>query len=390
MKKKILAVTGIRSEYDILYPVIDILRKDKNFRVKIVACGAHLSAWHGYTLKKIEEDGFEIAAKINYLFMTNNEIQRAKGTGLLIKALAHTIEKEKPDFLLVVGDREESIATAVVGNYMGILVAHIGGGDTVYGNADDPIRFAVSKLVHIHFTIAEQYAKNLIKIGEDKFRVFWTGNPGLDNIKNTPNMEFRKINNFLKYNKLGKKGYVVLIEHPLSSVKKDSYRQMKITLKAVEEFCQENKIKTIGIFPNTDPGSLDIAIAIKEHNKSKYIKFYKTLPREIFVNLIRNALALIGNSSMGFLEGPFYKLPVVNIGDRQRGRLNAGNVMFVKHNKEEIKKALFKACFKRNYRNYIKKIKNPFGDGVASLKIRDILLSIDTKEKEWYIKEKLC
>ena len=127
MKRKILAITGIRSEYDILYPVIDVLRKDSNFEVKIVVCGAHLTDWHGFTLKQIEKDGFKIADKINYLSMTDKKTQRAEGTGILTQALSRTVERENPDFILVVGDREESIAAAIVGNYMNVLVAHIGG-----------------------------------------------------------------------------------------------------------------------------------------------------------------------------------------------------------------------------------------------------------------------
>ena len=134
MKKKILAITGIRSEYDILYPVLKELHNHDNFDLKIVVAGAHLSNWHGFTLNKIEEDGFCIVDKIDYLLMTNRKTQRAKGIGLLIEGLTQTVEREEPDFLIFVGDREESIATCIVGNYMDVLVAHIGGGDPVYGN----------------------------------------------------------------------------------------------------------------------------------------------------------------------------------------------------------------------------------------------------------------
>lgn len=388
-KRKILAITGIRSEYDILYPVVDMLRRDNNFEVKLIVSGAHLSDWHGFTLKKIEEDGFEIAEKIDYLLMTNRKTQRAKGVGVLTYALSQTVEREKADFLLVVGDREESIAAAIVGNYMDVLVAHIGGGDSAYGNADDPVRFAVSKLAHIHFATAKQYAENLIKLGEEEFRVFCAGNPAFDNIKNTPHLSVGKISNFFNFD-VYEQSYIVLIKHPLSSERENAYSQMKITLESIEEFCSENNVKVIGIYPNTDPGSYDILKVIEEFIDSEYIKFYKTLPREIFVNTMRNSLALVGNSSMGILEAPFYKLPVVNIGNRQKGRLNAGNVEFVNYDKEEIKKALNKACFDESYRDHIKKLKNPYGDGQASQKIKDILLSINTNAKKWYIKKKLC
>jgi len=388
-KLKVLAITGIRSEYDILYPVINTLRKDSRFEVKVVVCGAHLSSWHGFTFKKIEEDGFTIAGKIDYLNMTNRTIQRARDVGLLTQGLAAVVEKENPDFLLVVGDREESIATAIVGNYMEVLVAHVGGGDPVYGNADDPIRFAVSKLAHIHFATAKEYAKNLLKIGEDVFRVFNSGNPALDNIKNTPAVSIEELKKYLDFD-ISEGNYLVFIKHPLSSEKEDSSKQMEISLEALEEFCKTNNLKVIGSYPNTDPGAIDILKAVERFSGSQYIRFYKTLPRKIFINLMRKALALAGNSSMGILEAPFYKLPVVNIGNRQRGRLNAGNLEFVRHDKEEIKKALERACFDKDYRTHVKDLINPYGEADSAQKIRDALLSVDLNEKKWYLKEVLC
>ena len=386
-KKKILAITGIRSEYDILFPVIDTLRKDKRFNVKVVVSGAHLSDWHGFTLKKIEEDAFKIADKIDCLLMTDRKVQRAKGVGILISALTQTVEREKPDFLLVIGDREESISTAIVGNYLGILTAHIGGGDTVYGNADDPVRFAVSKLAHIHFAIAKEYAKNLKNIGEERFRIFNVGNPALDNISNTANISIKKVSNFLDFD-ISDKNYMVLIQHPLSSEKEEAYRQMETTLKALKKFCIEKHFKVVGIYPNTDPGSYDIIKIIESYKNEPFIRFYKTLPREIFVNLMRNAKVSVGNSSMGILEAPFYKLPVVNIGNRQKGRLNAGNVKFVAHNINSIKNVLEKACFNKQYRKKITNVVNPYGNGYAAEKIKKVFVDIDLNDKRWYVKKR--
>lgn len=386
--KKFLAITGIRSEYDILYPVIKKLSETPDFDVKVVVSGAHLSDWHGNTVEKVEEDGFEIADKIDSLLMTNRKTQRAKGVGILTQALCQTVEREQPDFLLVVGDREESIATAVVGNYMDILVAHIGGGDPVYGNADDPIRFAVSKLAHIHFVTSRSYAENLKRIGEEEFRIFFAGNPAYANIANTDRISLEEVSSILNFD-ISDNRYVVLLKHPLSSEKESAYKQMKITLQAIQEFAEETNIKVVGIYPNTDPGSYDILNAIEEL-KSDRIKFYKTLSRNIFVNLMRNTLALIGNSSMGILEAPFYKLPVVNIGNRQKGRLNAGNVEFVDHDIELIKKKLSKACFDKGYRKHIAELENPYGDEKAPERIRDVLLSIDLNDRKWHIKRKLC
>ena len=384
-KKTILVVTGIRSDYDILFPVIDSLRKDEEFEVKVVVCGTHLSDWHGNTEKVIKEDGFNIVERIDYLLMTNRITQRSKGTGNLIAALTQTVEREKPDFIMFVGDREESIASCVVANYMNVLCVHIGGGDTVYGNADDPIRFACSELAHIHFATSKAYANNLLSIGEEPRRVCFSGNPALKNIKDTPLIGLDLLSKELG---VDLKEYIVILKHPLSSVKEEAYRQMKVTLEAIEDFIEETGLKAIGIYPNTDPGSYDILKAIEEI-KNTNIFFYKTLKRDIFVNLMRKAKLLIGNSSMGILEAPFYKIPVVNVGERQKGRLNAGNVEFVNYVKEEIVTSLHKAAFNKIYRRKIRALKNPYGRGDADIKILKFLKKVDLQDKSWYIKRKI-
>jgi GDP/UDP-N,N'-diacetylbacillosamine 2-epimerase (hydrolysing) len=387
MKKKVLAVTGIRSEYDILYPVLRELKGREGFELKIAVTGAHLSDWHGFTLDKIKQDGFEVAELIDYLLMTNRKTQRAKGVGLLIEGLTQTVERLKPDFLLFVGDREESIATCIVGNYMDVLVAHIGGGDPVFGNADDPVRLACSKLAHIHFATAEQYAENIRKLGEEDFRICFSGNPALNNIAETEFMTRSQISEGLGMD-VEHCEYVVVLKHPLSSELEDAYTQMKITMEALKNFTEKHGMKAVGIYPNTDPGSYDIIKAINDSCDDN-IKFYKTLPRELFVNLMRNARALIGNSSMGILEAPFYKLPVINVGNRQQGRLNAGNVEFVHYDRDFIGRALEKACFDDVYRAKVKDLKNPYGDGNAHKVIADFLEQINPDDRKWYIKRKL-
>lgn len=387
--KKILAVTGIRSEYDIIYPVLKELNSHQNFDLKVVVTGAHLSDWHGFSVEKIEKDGFEIVEKIDYLLMTNRKTQRSKGVGLLVSGLTQTVERENPDLLIFVGDREESIATSIVGSYMDVLVVHIGGGDTVYGNVDDPVRSACSKLAHIHFALAQQYADNIVNnLSEEKFRVCFSGNPAMSNILNTKVIEKKDISKFLKMN-INNSDYVVVLKHPLSSEMNDAYSQMKTTMQAIKEFSSEQNIKVIGIYPNTDPGSYDIINVIDEI-KDENIQFYKALPRDIFVNIMRNAKCLIGNSSMGIVEAPMYKLPVVNVGNRQKGRLNAGNVEFVGYDVENIKKALYKACYNIEYIKYVKNLENPYGDGFAHKKIVAFLDDIDLNDKKWYIKKNLC
>ena len=385
---KILAVTGIRSEYDYIFSVLDELRKS-NHKIKVAVSGAHLSHMHNETWKNIIKDRFVIADKIDSLISTNRLTQRSKGVSAIINGLTQTVERENPDILLVDGDREESIATAIVGNYMQKIVVHIGGGDPVSGNADDPLRFAVSKLSHVHCCTSLEYKKNLIKIGEEKFRIFNTGNPAYVNIDSVKKIKKGKLLKDLKVINHSKH-YLILIKHPLSSEYENSYNQMKKSLEAIKTFCFKNDFNAICIAPNSDPGSYEMIQAIKEFNHHDWFYYLQTLPRKYFVNLIRNAEVLVGNSSMGILEAPYYKIPVVNIGKRQLGRLNAGNVIFTTYNKNEIVNALEKSCFNKKFREKIKKIKNPYGDSSSAKKIRTTIESINLKDKKWYTKRSLC
>ena len=385
-KLKILVLTGIKSDYDILYPTVKELQS-RNHQVLIVASGAHLSDYHNNTYERIEKDGFQIIDKIDSLLSTDRSVQRSKGTGLLIQGLTQTVERTEPDFILVLGDREESIAAAVVGNYMEKLVVHIGGGDPVYGNADDPIRFAVSKLAHIHCCGAKAHAENLLKIGEEDFRIFLTGNAAYDNIDHEPEIKKQELMSQLD---ISSENYIVLIKHPLSSEVNEATEQIEIVLKSMEKFCKKNNFQVVCIPSNSDPGSYEMKLVIEKYSNANWLIQVDTLPRLQFVNLMRSAMALVGNSSMGILEAPHYKLPVVNIGNRQKGRLNAGNVEFVDYKPSKIFNAIEKACFDRSYRELIRSLKNPYGDGTAAKKICEALESVNFNDRKWYVKHKLC
>jgi len=383
-----IAVTGIRSEYDILYPIIDNLRL-LNHDISIVITGAHLSEHQGDTYKLILKDGFKIVDKIDTLFSTSRLIQRSKSVGLLVHGLSQVVERENPDFLLVIGDREESIATAIVGNYTNTLVVHVGGGDPVYGNSDDPIRFSVSKLAHLHCCFTSEYSKNLINIGEEDFRVVTTGNPSYTNIDNVDNISLNNLKLELNI-PIYKNKYLVLIKHPLSSEVKESKAQMEIVMQSLKLFCTDKKFCIVCITPNSDPGSQVMIDVVKKYSNEDWLYIVPTLSRRLFVNLMRHAQALVGNSSMGVLEAPHYKLPVVNIGNRQKGRLNAGNVKFVKYNNSDIYKAIENACFNKDYREKISKLYNPYGDGLSAKKVCKAIESIDLCDSKWYVKNKLC
>ena len=331
-KRKICVITGSRAEYGLLYWLMKEINDDDAIELQLVVTGMHLSEEFGNTYKEIEKDGFEIVDRIESLLSGNQESLRIKGLGIQIQGLVQTVMRIKPDFLLVLGDREESIATALVSTYMNIPLVHIAGGDRVVGNIDDQIRHSVTKLAHIHLTTNKESKDRVILLGEQRFRVHNVGNPGLDRLVKTKKLSQSQLSKNLNFELTKDEPYIVLIQHALSSEVDQAYQQMKITLEAVKQM----GLKTIISFPNSDAGGMEIIRAINEFERLPFIYTAKNIPRLEFVNLLRGAACLIGNSSAGILEAPLLKIPVVNIGNRQKSRLKPKNVVDVGANKKQI------------------------------------------------------
>jgi GDP/UDP-N,N'-diacetylbacillosamine 2-epimerase (hydrolysing) len=376
-KKVVLGVTGIRSEYDILSSVFKAIDEHEGLLLKVVVTGAHLSENFGYSIEEIEKDGFEIVDRIESLLSGNKESLRVKGLGIQLQGLVQTVLRVQPDFLLVLGDREESIAIALISTYMNIPLIHIAGGDRVVGNADDQIRHAVTKLAHIHLTTNSESKERVLRLGEQEFRVHNVGNPGLDRLVGVETLSLAQISRNINFDVAEDEPYIILIQHPISSEIKDAYYQMKITLDAIKAI----GIKTIISFPNSDAGGLEIIRAIKECDSVPFIYIAKNIPRADFVNLLRNAACLVGNSSAGILEAPLLRLPVINIGNRQKGRLHAENVQFVPHEKSAIISAIKTAVYDESYISVVNRCRNPYGDGNSSYKIANIIANTVIDEK---------
>ena len=373
----ILGVTGIRSDYDIMSSVFRAIKNHPDLELKLVATGAHLSEEYGNTIDDIYNDGFEIEEKIESLISGDALSSRVKGLGVQLQGLVQSVDRIKPDFLLVLGDREESITTALVGAYMNIPVAHLCGGDRAIGNVDDQVRHAVTKLAHLHFVTNNESATRVAKMGEQAFRIFNVGNPGLDRLVEIPFLNSKQLSNSLVFEIEDNEPLILLIQHAISSETKEAYKQMRETLEAIQDL----KIKTILTYPNSDAGGQQMIRAIKEFDSLPFLHIAKNIPRLEFINLMRRASCMIGNSSAGILEAPILKLPVINIGNRQRGRLHSENVEFVSHNKLEIIFAIKKAIYNQTYRDIVSRCSNPYGDGKSSKRIADILSSIAIEEK---------
>lgn len=372
-QRKILAVTGARSEYDILYPVLEKLNHDPEFELQVLVTGAHLSENFGRTVQYIEQDGFTIADRVYNLINTDQKIGRIISLGQQISGLAQCFDRIRPDIILIVGDREEAISVSLTGAYMDIAVAHIAGGDvTKDGNIDNSVRYAASKMSHIHFTILEQHRQTLLKLGEDDWRIHTVGNPALDRFLSLPDLSKVELSNNLGFD-IANDDYLVLIQHPIITDFENEGKHIRATLDAIVSTGKKCLIN----YPNSDAGNHLIIEAYRQYSaKHSQLFLFQNLDRISYVNLLRHASCLLGNSSSGLIEAPSLTLPVVNIGARQRGRVSAGNVIFVDNDETQIKAALNTSLHDPLYRSSLKTIKNPYGDGNSSKKIVEILRRI--------------
>lgn len=370
--KKIAVITGTRAEYGILKSVLKEIEAGKKLKLSLIVVGMHLANEFGYTIKEIKEDGFRIGAKIDMLHRKDTGISMAKSIGECVTKIAEVLKKIRPDILLVMGDRGEMLAGAVAATYAGIPVAHIHGGD-VSGHVDEPVRHAITKLASIHFPATKKSAERIIKMGEEPWRVHVAGAPGLDLAYDKMLPGKRQL--ALKYGLDLSKPIILVAQHPVLAEAEDAPRQMRETLDAIVEL----RYQAIVIYPNADAGGRRM-IKVIERYAGKYplIKAFKSIAHEDYLGLMRVANAMVGNSSSGIIEAPSFGLPVVNIGPRESERERAENIIDVDYDKEQIKNAIKKAVFDKNFRNKVKRCRTPYTDGrgKAGKKIAYILSRI--------------
>lgn len=375
-KRKIIAVTGARSDYDLLYSVYSKLHKTDLIDFSVIITGPNLSETYGYTAQYIEKDGFKIAGKIFNLVDTNQKIGRIVSIGLQIPSLANLLLHEQPDIVLVAGDREEAISVTMTCAFMDIAVAHFFGGDIAKdGNIDNSTRYAASKFAHIHFPTLQQHKETLLKLGEDDWRIFVVGNPALDRIVNTPKIKKEEIFKSLEILNKNIIDYCVLIQHSIITQVEKQTEHIRITLEAL----LKTDIHCFINFPNSDAGTADIIKTYVEYSNKYPHKFtlFKNLDRLNYINLLRNSKFLIGNSSSGIVEVASFKLAAINIGERQRGRLHCENVIFVDNDLNQIQEAINKVLFDKDFNDTLSKVVNPYGNGNSSDEIVKILTEIE-------------
>ena len=377
MKKKVIAVTAARSEYDLMSSVFSLLNNNANFEFSLIVAGPHLSSTFGLSVDEIKKDGFHICDYCFNLVDSDEKIARAMAIGNQIPLLAQTFYREQPDIVIVAGDREDVLSVCITAAYMAIPVAHFFGGDIAKdGNIDNAARYASSKFANIHFVTLPEHKQTLLKLGEDEWRVHVVGNPGLDRFKSVKPLGRIELFDRLNMPELDKYGLV--IKHSIISEVNSQEIDMLITMEAL----LESGLKWFINSPNSDSGSAGIRKVITKYCVAYPDKFFsfKNLDRTSYVNLLRNASVLVGNSSSGLLEAPSLGLPVVNIGQRQRGRTHGDNVLFVDNKKDDILSAIERCLNDQTFLNSVKKCENPYGSGNSSELILEILENLDITE----------
>ena len=364
LKRKICVVITARPSYSRIKTALTAIQNHPDLELQLVVAASALLDRYGSAVNYIEKDGFSITAKVFNVLEGENLTAAAKTTGIGILELSTVFDNMHPDIVLTIADRFETMATAISAAYMNIPLAHVQGGE-VTGNIDEKVRHAITKLADIHFVASESARQRLIKMGEDPAYVFNTGCPSIDlaaEVNENPDFDFDL---FKKYRGVGEEinisdGYLVVMQHPVTTEVKESRKHVEATLEVIHELNEP----TIWFWPNVDAGADGTSTGIRafrEKYKIPNIHFFKSLEPIDFLKLLKNARCLIGNSSAGIRESAYLGVPVVNIGSRQNKRERGRNVIDVNYCKHEIKSAI---CEQLNHNRYEKDL--VYGGGNAA------------------------
>lgn len=362
--KTICILTATRAEYGLLKPIIDKFNVVADFDVRVVVTGAHLSPEFGLTYREIENDGITIDEKIEILLSSDTPAAISKSMGLAMISFADYFERLKPDMLVVLGDRYETLAVCTAAMNQKIPITHLYGGETTEGAVDESIRHAITKLSYLHFTSTEEYRKRVIQLGEQPDRVFCVGGIGIENILNQKFMEKSELEISINYQL--DKPYALVTFHPVTLENSNSAEQIQALLSV----CREHQdMKFIFTKANADANGRIINEMIDDYTvENDNAVVFTSLGMTRYLSALKYCTLVIGNSSSGLLEAPSFGIPTINIGDRQKGRLQADSVINCTNNVQDIKKA-FDLALTNKFKIRAEKTINPYGDGKTSKKV---------------------
>jgi UDP-N-acetylglucosamine 2-epimerase (non-hydrolysing)/GDP/UDP-N,N'-diacetylbacillosamine 2-epimerase (hydrolysing) len=368
-RRKICVITGSRAEYGLLYWLLREIQDDADLELQLVATGMHLSPEFGLTYKIIEQDGFRIAAKVEMLLSSDTPVGIAKSIGVGVMGFADALERLAPDLLVVLGDRFEILAAAQAALVAKIPVAHVAGGDTTEGAFDEAMRHSITKMSHLHFVTNAEAGRRVRQLGENPAHIFNVGSPGLDFIKRLQLLDREEVQTALNFRFRSKN--LLITFHPATLERIPAAAQFQALLDALDRLGSDFGL--IFTKPNADNEGRALIRLLEEFAAARdQAAAYTSLGQKLYLSTLAQVDAMVGNSSSGLYEAPSFKKPTVNIGDRQKGRLQAASVLNCPPVPDAIHQTILAALTLD-----CSEVVNPYGDGEASGRMVTIIKNID-------------
>jgi len=370
-RRRIAVVTTSRADYGLLYWVLRELERDPRVRLQLVVTGMHFSREHGSTYRRIRADGFVPAAEVRVDVGAGTEEDIARSTGRM------TFARLRPELVVVLGDRYELLPVASVATLFRVPIAHLHGGEATEGLIDEAVRHAVTKLSHLHLVAARPYAERVRAMGEEPWRIRVVGTPGLDHLRRTPLPPLAETLARIGLPIHDRRPLVLVTYHPVTLQAGQAARQARALARALAAV----PARVVVTAPNADPEYRPIIRALSTLTRSRSeVRFVADLGSAGYLSLLKHADVMVGNSSSGLTEAPSFGLPVVNVGDRQRGRLRAANVIDVEPTAASIGRGVRRALSPA-FRRRARAAKNPYGGPGASVRIAKLLASVPLDER---------
>lgn len=368
MTRKICIITGTRAEYGLLRWVMQGIKDDPDLTLQVIVTGMHLSPEFGLTYREIERDGFQIDRKVEMLTSSDTPVGIAKSMGLGMIGFADALSEMRPDLIVVLGDRFEIFAAAAAALVARIPVAHLHGGETTEGAFDEALRHSITKMSHLHFVAATEYRQRVIQLGEQPERVFLVGGLGIDNIRRLKLLDRAELEASLDF-KLGPKNLLITF-HPVTLESATAASQMAELLSVLAELHDTHLVFTL---PNADTDGRALIRMVEQFvARHPNARAYTSLGQLRYLSCIAHADGVVGNSSSGMAEVPSFRKGTINIGDRQRGRLQAASVIYCEPSRQSIAAAL-ERLYDADFQASLSSVRNPYGEGGASERVVETL-----------------
>ncbi len=366
---KICVFTGTRAEYGLLRPLMDELHKSDNCQLQLLVSGMHLAPEFGLTYRTIEEDGFRIDEKVEMLLSSDSAIGISKSIGLGVMGCAEALHRMQPDLFVILGDRFEAFSAATAAMVSRIPIAHIPGGEVTYGVIDEPIRHSITKMSHLHFTSTEEYRQRVIQLGEDPTRVFNVGALGVENIHTSPLLSTEELAEVIGFSP--DLDFALVTFHPLTLEQASARKQFTELLTALSEFPD---LKIIFTKANADTDGRVINQLIDRHVETfpERCQAFTSMGQRNYLSAMSCCRAVIGNSSSGIIEAPSFRVPTINIGNRQQGRIQADSVINCVPKAKDISQAM-RTALSADFQVTLSQTMNPYEQAHTAKTITQII-----------------